>query len=216
MAIFKTLKDLQTKTAKPERQEGDRIPKFFTVKAGEEYRIRFRQELSEDLNGYVEEAGVAQVLQVHTNPGDFTKSALCTGDNPDFDYKCWACEQIAEDRGWRAKAHLVVNVAVLIDDKWEPRVLDHKFTPAHVAENLVEYAGEYETILDRDYKIKRKGAKQDTQYTLVPLAAKDAADEIAELPFHELGNMYRILKPAEQAGYYLATEDSSSGSKGWD
>lgn len=215
MAIFKTLKDLQNKAAKPVQAEGDRIPRFFSVKPGEEFRMRFRQELSEDLEGYSEESGLAEHIMVHTNPGDFTKSARCTGDMEEFGYKCWACEQIALDNKWRAKGHLLVNVAVLIDDKWEPRVLDQKFTAAHVAENLMEYAGEYGTILDRDYKIKRKGQKQETQYTLVPMGVKDADESIAELAYHDLSKTYRVISPAEQPGHFLASEDQSKSS-GWD
>lgn len=213
MAFFKTLKDLQEKADKPAEGGG----RFFTVKPGEEYRIRFRQELSEDLNGYDEEAGLAELVMVHTNPGDFTKHGRCTGDMEEYNYKCWACEQISTDSKWKPKGHLLVNIAVqnTDNDTWEPRVLDQKFTGAHVAENLLEYAGEYETILDRDYKIKRKGEKQATQYTLVPMGVKDPDASIKDLPFHDLSKSYKIVAPAEQAAHYLSTEDKS-GSSGWD
>lgn len=216
MALFKTLEELKKKVEKP-AFDGERIPRFFIIKPGEEYRIRFRQELTQDLSGYDEEAGLAEHVMVHSNPLDFTKQARCTHDLEEFGSNCWACQQIPKDRGWKAKGHLLVNVAVYNadEDKWEPRVLDQKFTAAHVAEQLLELASEYSTITDRDYKIKRKGTKQDTQYTLVPLAAKDADASIAELPYHDLSSIYKIMTESEQEAYFLTEADGGSSSN-WD
>lgn len=219
MAIFKTLADLKKKTDKPANTQGDgeRIPRFFSVKPGEEFKIRFRQELTEDSSGFNEEAGVAELIAVHAHPDDFTKNARCTADMEEYGYKCWACSQVPKDRGWRAKSHLLINVAVFNKEEnvWEPRVLDQKFTPAHVAETVVEYASEYGTVLDRDYKIKRKGQKQETQYTLVPMAEKAVDDSIAELPYHDLNTVYRTFAPAEQEGFYNASDDKG-GASGWE
>lgn len=215
MTMFKTLKDLQNSTKKPTYVDsGDRVKRFFTIKPDESFQIRFRQELTEDSGQFDEANGVAHVVRVHSNPADFTKNLVCTADDDKFGYKCWACEQIDKDRGWKPKQHLLINVAVFNaeEDVWEPRVLDQKFTGAHVAESIVEYALAYETLLDRDYKISRKGTKQQTQYTLIPLAPRDAHDSIAELPMHDLTKVYKTLSPAEQPSFFLGSEDQSSSS----
>jgi len=214
--MFKTLSDLKKNTInmKGSAQDGERIQRYFVVKSGESYLIRFRQELTEDSAAFTEEAGVAHVVSVHTNPEDFKKSAVCTADNEEFGYRCFGCEQIVHDRGWRAKQHLLLNVAVFNaeEDIWEPRIIDQKFTGAHVAETIVTYASEYGTILDRDFKFSRTGQKQQTKYTLIPLAPKDAAPSIAELPMHDLTKVFRNMNPAEQAGFFAGEEDDSKSS----
>lgn len=216
--MFKTLKDLKesTKTNRPQG-DGERVNRFFSLKSGQDARLRFRQELTEDAVGYDEEAGGAIAVMVHTNPADFRKSAECTADNEEYGYRCWACEQVPKDKGWKAKKHLLINIAVFNADEktWEPRVLDHKFTPAHCAETILEYATEYDTIVDRDYKISRVGEKQSTNYSLIPLAAKDADASIKDLPLHDLNRHYKLISPAEQPGFYIADQDTSS-SGSWD
>lgn len=220
MSMFKTLSDLKKNTIENKGssgpQDGERVQRYFTVKSGESFLLRFRQELSEDSAAFTEDSGVAHVVSVHTNPNDFKKSAVCTGDNEEFGYRCFGCEQVVHDRGWKAKQHLLINVAIFNaeDETWEPRVLDQKFTGAHVAETIVTYASEYGTIMDRDFKISRTGQKQQTKYNLIPLAPKDANEAIAELTMHDLTKIYRTMNPAEQAGFYIAEEDSS-GAKGW-
>jgi len=220
MSMFKTLSDLKKNTIDNKGSnmgmDGERIPRYFTVKSGESFLIRFRQELTEDSGNFTEDSGVAHVVSVHTNPNDFKKSAVCTGDNEDFGYRCFGCEQVVHDRGWKAKQHLLINVAVFNaeDEVWEPRVLDQKFTGAHVAETIVTYASEYGTILDRDFKISRTGLKQQTKYNLIPLAPKDANASIAELPMHDLTKTYKLMSPAEQAGFYIPEDDNSS-SNAW-
>jgi hypothetical protein len=218
MAMFKTLKDLQNSTKKADMGSvgTDRVKRFFTIKPDESFQIRFRQELTEDSGNFTDAAGVAHVVRVHSNPADFTKNAICTGDDEKYGYKCWACEQIDKDRGWKAKQHLLLNVAVFNsnDEVWEPRVLDQKFTGAHVAESVVEYALEYGTLLDRTYKISRKGTKQQTQYTLIPLAPKDEDQSIKDLPMHDLEKVYRSFSYSEQAGFYLGSEDKA-GASAW-
>lgn len=220
MSMFKTLSDLRKNTIDNKssggQMDGERVQRYFTVKSGESFLIRFRQELTEDSANFSDEAGVAHVVSVHTNPDDFRKSAVCTGDNEEYGYRCFGCEQVVHNRGWKSKQHLLINVAVFNseDGVWEPRVLDQKFTGAHVAETIVTYAWEYGTIMDRDFKISRTGQKQQTKYNLIPLAPKDAHASIADLPMHNLSKIYRTMNPAEQAGFYIA-EDDNSGSNSW-
>jgi hypothetical protein len=217
MAMFKTLKDLQNSTKRQvSSMSGDKVKRFFTIKPDESFQIIFRQELTEDSANFDEEIGVAHVVRVHSNPADFTKNAICTSDDERYGYKCWACEQIDKDRGWKAKQHLLINVAVLdpTTNVWEPRVIDQKFTSAHVAETIVEYALEYGTLTDRAYKISRKGSKQDTQYNLIPLAPREMDESITGLPFHDLTKIYRSFPYAEQQGFYIGAEESA-GASSW-
>ncbi len=218
MSVFKTLKDLQAKTEKPAPYSGggERVQKFLTLKDKENVKLRFRQELTQDAEGYTEEAGQAQLQLIHTSPADFRKNAVCTSDREEWGYTCWACSQVTKDRGWKAKQHLVINVAIFnVDDKvWEARILDQKFTPAHVAEQIVEYAAEYGTLLDREYKLSRKGEKQATNYNLTPLSITDVDESVAPLTVFELGETYRYFSPAEQESFYLSIEDSGK-SDGW-
>lgn len=220
MSMFKTLADLKKNTIDDKgsggTQGGERIQRYFTIQSGESYLIRFRQELTEDSANFTDERGVAHVVFVHTNPEDYRKSAICTGDDESFGYRCFGCEQVVHDRGWKAKKHLLINVAVYNSEEeiWEPRVLDQKFTGAHVAETVVTYALEYGTILDRDFKISRTGQKQQTKYNLIPLAPKDADKSIDSLPMHDLTKIYRTMNPAEQAGFYIQENDDSS-SNAW-
>ena len=216
MSIFTNLSDLQKATEVKNVGSGDLVNRFFTVKDGEKFLLRFRQELVQDSPGFNEEVGAAQVIGVHANPADFRKSAACTADDEKYNYKCWACEQVGKDNGWRKKQHLVINVAIFDPDEkvWNPRVLDQKFASAHVGQQVVDMAVEYGTLLTHDYKISRKGSGQKTQYNLLPVGVKDEDPAISELPFHDLSNMYRSYSYAEQAGFYLAEEDTGSTS-GW-
>jgi hypothetical protein len=211
MAMFKTLSDLK-RMIPASGDGGGGSDKYFKVDDGESFQIRFRQELTADASGYTDEADAAKLVRVHSNPADFTKSAVCTSDSEESGYKCWACEQIPKDKKWSPKLHLLVNIAVYNPDSdtWEPKVLDQKFTSAHTADSIVEYANEYGTLLDRTYKISRKGKKQATQYNLIPLAVKDADESITSMAYFDLSKHHRNFRYSEQAGYYLSQEDKGS------
>ena len=210
MAIFKTLGDLKAKVdASKYVGSGDKTKRFLTLKAGEQVRFRFRQELTEDSPGYTDELGTAQLMMIQTNPGDFTKSAQWTGESEKDGFKDWGSEQ-----GWRPKQHLLINVAVLTkndngEDVWEPRILDQKFTSAHCADQIVEFATEYETLLDRDYKIKREGEKQATKYSITPLKIVEADDSIADLELFDLNKAQRYVPYSEQEAFYTESQDNT-------
>ena len=223
MAMFKTLAEFQKNTVDRINTSSneDRVQRYFSLKSGESFKIRFRQELTEDAANYDDEIGGAHTYMVHTNPNNFTKHAVCTADNDEWGYKCWACEQVkaTSDNAWKAKQRLVINIAVQVDGDngekvWVPRVLDQKFTPAHCASDVVEFASAYDTLTDRVYKISRTGEKKSTNYSLIPLNVEDAPAELAELPVHDLSKMYRTVSYAEQAGFFLETDDKSPA-EGW-
>lgn len=217
MGAFKTLGELQTATKKKEKYDSEnRIPRYFTLKGGDAFRIRFRQEIAEDGKFFDDEVGAANVVPVHANPSDFKRTGVCTANDPEYGYKCWACEQISEDFRWKAKPHLIINVAVLMEDEsgkqvWQPRILDQKFSAQHVASDIVEFASMRGTVMDRDYMFKRVGEGTDTQYKLLPLDAGDADPDIADLDLHDVETVYHANPYAEQAGRYLGDDSSSRG-----
>ena len=53
---IKTLKDLE-KAVIPAQGTGKGVKKYFTLQSGDSFKIRFRQELTEDANNYTEEIG---------------------------------------------------------------------------------------------------------------------------------------------------------------
>jgi len=214
MSLFTSLADLQKATEVPEYTGGSE--KYFTIKDKEKFLIRFRQELVQDAPGFDEAVGSAQVVSVHTSPLDFKKSATCTAESEKFGYKCWACDQVGKDTKWRGKQHLLINIAVFDAEEkvWIPKVLDQKFTSAHVAQGIVDMAVEFGSLLTHDYRISRVGEKTKTQYNLLPVGEKNEDPSIAGLEYFDLSSMHRIYAPNEQQGYYLAEEDKGSA-EGW-
>ena len=64
---------------------------------------------------------------------------------------------------------------------------------------MIEYAKEFGTITDREYKYSRTGsAASDTNYSLIPLNVTEASKAITELPLHELENVYMTLSYEKQ------------------
>ena len=213
MAMFKTLNDLKKSIKNDSGGGSSRKSSFLTVANGESYKIRFLQELAEDAAGYNDERGAAIALWVHHNPDNFRKSAVCTAGDEDSGYRCWACEQVPKNAGWKAKQHMFINIAVFDPDtqNWSVKLLDQKFTAAHIAQTIVDYSGEYDTITDRDYKISRKGEKQQTQYTLIPLAVKPEPEpgdfEDGKVELTDLSKIYRKRTISDQPSFYLADSD---------
>lgn len=221
MTVFKTLSDLKKATEKSSGNGGGGdFPKRLKVDDGESFKIRFLQELTEDAKNFNEERGTAQVVPVVTSPMDFRKNARSTADMPEHDFKCFGVEQGVQDYRWKPKNHLLVNVAVYDKEegKWEVRVLDQKFTPAHLASKIIEMAEEFKSITDRDFRISRTGTKSDTQYSLIPLDRSEEPEEVAKLNLYDLDKMYRVVPYEKQAEFYLGDDTDDSGdtsSDGW-
>jgi hypothetical protein len=200
----KTLKDLEKSVASTAGKAGPK--KFFTVSSGQSYRIRFRQELTEDSKNYTESIGTAITVPVITSPINWKWRVASTASLSEFNYRCWGSEQSVVDKAWRAKPHLLINIAVELEPGvWEPRVLDTTFNQRHVGLTLIEYAKEFSTITDRYYKYSRTGSTAaDTNYSLIPLDSAPELPAIAELPMHQLDNVYMKL-PYEKQQVFLTT-----------
>lgn len=178
----------------------------------EQLRIRFLQELSEEAPGYDEARGLASYVKVHQNPKDFKKQALCTRGEGNGD--CYGCEQYSkgtkETGRWKPKGRLYVNVLVKAADGDQIKVLQQSLFAKHVALTLMEFAAEYGSITDRDYKIKRTGTEMNnTSYSLTPLEKSDSPTIEGEL--HDLSTVVRHVPYDEQHDFYEATDAEGAG-----
>lgn len=207
----KTLKDLEKQVAARGNKQG--VKKFFSVAAGQSFKIRFRQELTEDSKNYNSEIGTALTVPVVTSVINWKWKVASTAQLEEFKYRCWATEQSNADKAWRPKPHLLINIAVETEPGvWEPRVLDTTFNQRHVGLTLIEYAKEFGTITDRYYKYSRSGSTaSDTNYSLIPLEVAPETDSIKNLPMHELNKVYLTL-PYDQQQIYLTTGELKSES----
>jgi hypothetical protein len=202
---LKTLKDLEKNIP---QAGGSTTKKFFTISSGETFKIRFRQELTEDSKFYDESIGTAITVPVVTSPINWKWRAASTAGLEKFNYRCWASEQISKDTRWKPKPHLLINVAVETEPgTWEPRIIDTTFNQRHIGLILIEYAKEFGTITDRYYKYSRTGSgAQDTNYTLIPLNQEPMPNDIKSLPVHDLNNVYMTLSYDKQERFFTTGE----------
>lgn len=185
---------------------GDRIKvPFFKLLDGKATKIRFLQELDAGSSGYNEAAGLGFLAIEHQAPKDFKKRALCSADEG----ACYGCEQYSAGvKEFRPKSKLYINVLVdTVDDDGMPvkkvQVLSQGNGPKSVTPALIEAAGEFGSITNRQFKLKRTGASQtDTSYTLTPL---DKDDDKYDATQHEIFDLEKVvynIPYAEQAAYY--------------
>lgn len=201
---LKSLKDLEKSVTKTSTSGGPK--KYFTVSDGQSFRIRFRQELTEDSKYFNEAIGTAINVPVITSPINWKWKVASTSGLEKFNYRCWGSEQSVVDKAWKPKPHLLINIAVETEPNvWEPRVLDTTFNQRHIGLTLIEYAKEFGTIVDRYYKYSRKGsAALDTNYSLIPLDVAPEPKSIIDLPYHQLDSVYMLL-PYEKQQMFLTT-----------
>lgn len=206
----KSLKDLEKNIPS---SGGASKNKFFSMQSGDTFKIRFRQELSQDSKNFDESVGTSIVVPVITSPINWKWRIASTKELPDYKYRCWASEQIVKDTRWKPKPHLLINIAVEVEPgTWEPRVMDTTFNQRHMALILVEYAREFGTITDRYYKCSRTGSgPQDTNYTLIPLDQSPMPDSIKALPVHDLDHIYKVI-PYEDQEKFLTTGELAKDS----
>ncbi len=199
---LKSLKDLEKSVTKTGTSSGAK--KYFTVQPNQSFRIRFRQELTEDSKYFNETIGTAINVPVITSPINWKWKVASTSGLEKFNYRCWGSEQSVVDKAWKPKPHLLINIAVEMEPNvWEPRVLDTTFNQRHVGLTLIEYAKEFGTIIDRFYKYSRTGSSAaDTNYSLIPLDVAPEPKQIVDLPFHQLDSVYMTL-PYEKQQMFL-------------
>jgi hypothetical protein len=209
---LKTLKDLE-KAVVPAQGTAKGVKKYFTLQSGDSFKIRFLQELTEDAKNFNEDMGTAITVPVITSPVNWKWRVASTASLEKFNYRCWATEQSVSDKAWRPKPHLLINVAVEIEPGvWEPRILDTTFNQRHVGLTLIEYAKEFGTITDREYKYSRTGSSaSDTNYSLIPLNVSEPSKTVKEMSLHDLESVYMTL-PYEKQQIFLTTGELNKDS----
>ena len=216
MKSYSTLADMK-KTIEESSSSSGTGKRFIYLRDGDNYKVRFRQELTEDGANHNDEAGTSVVIPVVTSPINWKYKAMSTAGMAESDYRCWATEQIGNDRRWKPRPVLLINAAVEIEPgQWEPRIIETVLTtPRHIGQPIIEYAETYGTITDRYYKFSRTGSgPQDTSYTLIPLENADEPEAITNLQMHDLDNVYKVIPYEQQEAYYTTGEVASSGG-GW-
>jgi hypothetical protein len=209
---LKTLKDLE-KAVVPAQGTAKGVKKYFTLQSGDSFKIRFLQELTEDAKNFNEDMGTAITVPVITSPVNWKWRVASTASLEKFNYRCWATEQSVSDKAWRPKPHLLINVAVEIEPGvWEPRILDTTFNQRHVGLTLIEYAKEFGTITDREYKYSRTGSSaSDTNYSLIPLNVSEPSKTVKDMSLHDLESVYMTL-PYEKQQIFLTTGELNKDS----
>lgn len=204
----KTLSELEKSVVPAQTGSKSSTKKYLTIQAGESIKIRFRQELTEDAKYYDENFGTAITIPVVTSPINWKWKAASTAQLEKFNFRCWASEQIYKDKAWKAKPHLIINVAVETEPgTWEPRIIDTTFNQRHIGSILIEYAKEFGSITDREYKYSRQGSgASDTNYSLIPLSVSEMPEDIKKLEMFELDKTYLTLPYEKQERFYTTGE----------
>lgn len=211
---MKSLAELKKKTEKKDFGDGPKRT-FLTLKDGQFFRTRFRQEMVEDGKNFDADKGSALIVDVHSNPLDFKKKLGCTAEKEEFNFECWACDQIGENNKWRSVTRFYINAAVLNDEGiWEPRMIEQGFGKSHIGQTLVDYTDEYGSIVDRPFKFSRSGSGlNDTSYSLIPLDKADEPKELAELELLTFDGLVKYLPYAEQQAFFYGQKTDPA--KSW-
>jgi len=215
MAVFKTLQALKEKAETSGFSGGVSRENFISLKSGENVRLLFRQEISEDGANYNEKRGAANIVTIHQSPIDFTKKMVCTNDE-EHDYKCWACEAARLGEGkLNGKIRVLINVLALENGDWRAKILETAYSRrgGQPGNAIIGYAEEYDTITDREYKFSRVGEKLNTTYTLIPLKELPIPVEDAELDLIDTTTVYREIPYEEQQEYLLTPREKKEDSK---
>lgn len=181
--------------------------KWFNIKDKQAFKVAFLQELDPDSENYSQKNGLGFIAVEHQNPANFKIKGLCTDDEG----ACLGCEKHNENwkAGWKQKLKLYINV--LVDngvDEPFVAVLSQGNGPKSVTPALIELAGEYGTVTDKWYKIKRTGQGQtDTSYLLTPLSSHGLDVEAYEL--FDLDSVVRHIPYDEQDKFYFRDEAST-------
>lgn len=183
---------------------------WFKIQDKQSVKVIFLQELDANSPRYSQKNDLGVLAIEHVNPGNWKRKALCTNDDDSYvQGVCWACDQHHADfkAGWGQKNKLYINV--LVDDGTnEPYVAvlsqgkgGRSITPA-----LFEQAGEFDSITDTWYKIKRNGGGlDDTSYVLTKLSEHKEDVESYEL-FDIEGSVLRNVPVEKQEAFYLDGE----------
>jgi hypothetical protein len=189
MGIVTGLAGINSQLEKSTPRDNDRVKAdYLSLKDGQKVKGRFLQELDSNSPGYNEKAGTGFLAIQHQSPEDFRRTCLCTIDEGE----CYGCEQYRlGNKDYKQKSKLYINFLVQSPEGDKVVVLSQGNGPKSVTPQLLEMAGEYGTITNRQWTIKRTGSGQtNTSYTLTPLDKDDFAYDVEQ---HELFDLYKVV-----------------------
>jgi len=137
------------------------------IKPGGARTIRFVQELDETSENYDERYGLALVVSEHEHPEHFWLRLVDTFEE---EGASWPAEQ-----GWKSKLNLYINVVDV--DTGDVFYLSRSVLGGLGAQ-IIESAGERESLTDGVWKIKKEGKGFNTKYTLTLVNLTDESLEV--------------------------------------
>lgn len=180
-AIQKGLKSLK-KLAESTSGESS----FLRLKDGQSVTIRFIQELDENGKHYDEKRGLAVSVFEHVSPDDNGIRFLCTMED---EGRCVGCERVVLNPRWKRRTRLYVNAYVV--DEQKVKVVATGFSAKGIGGALVDYAEDFGTICDRNFKLKRAGEGFATSYSLLPREPSKFDFDSAEVISLDMFTKYR-------------------------
>jgi len=141
----------------------ERQDSFLKLKDGQSVTIRFLQELDESGKYYDESRGLAVTVFEHLDPDNPSVRFLCTAEE---EGKCVGCERVVVSNRWKRRSRIFINAWV--EELQATRIVASGFSPKGIGGALIEYAEDFNTLCDRNYKLKRNGEGLKTTYTLLP------------------------------------------------
>jgi hypothetical protein len=183
--------------------------RFLKIADGDSVTIRFLQELDTGDKNYDEKHGTAVGIFEHLNPEDFSQSFLCSRED---EGRCLGCEKASVEKKWRPRGRLLINVLIRGNKGEESKVkiLSTGIGNKGLTPTLVEFAKEYGTLCDRDYRLKRNGEGLKTSYTLLPREVSAVTKAELSLELIDFADVYKNLAYEEQVAL---VEDSPEA--GW-
>lgn len=141
---------------------------FLRLKDGQSVTVRFLQELDEAGKFYDVDRGLAVSVFEHSNPDDFSQRFLCTSLD---EGKCVGCERVVINNRWKKRSRLYINAYVVEEESTQ--IIATGFSSKGIGGALIEYADDFGSISDRNYKLKRAGEGLKTSYTIYPREVSD-------------------------------------------
>lgn len=186
-----------------ERGNGTKV-KWLKIEPGQSVKVAFLQEIDDESPGFKSDSGLGVIAVEHSSPDNFMLKAVCTAD----DGRCYGCEQYAaattkEDRKWKAKGRLYINV--LVDDgKSEPyvAVMSQGTSAKSITETLLMWAIDNASITDSQFRVKRNGSGTSTEYIMTPMPKVPGVDSSEYELFDIEKSVLRHVPYAEQEAFY--------------
>lgn len=156
------------------RKSGSVQKEIFYVGADQKRRVRFLQELDD---------GIEIVLHSNYEAGQTILCGESIGESCD-------CDDYDYDDGWRTKSMYAWSVWDVEEKR--VKIFMYAMNQYSPLPQILSFAEDYETIMDRDYVIKVKGKQLDKTVTVVPQDKEKFKNKKAK-PYTE-EEMIEILK----------------------